>query len=55
MLWLVLDYMADGLYILDVVVRARTGECARPRHFSGHGKNLEQVPGARHVQRFCAE
>lgn len=28
MLWLVLDYSADVLYGLDVLVRARTGECA---------------------------
>lgn len=27
MLWLVLDYSADVLYSLDVLVRARTGEC----------------------------
>lgn len=26
-LWLVLDYSADVLYGLDVLVRARTGEC----------------------------
>lgn len=27
-LWLVLDYSADVLYGMDVLVRARTGECA---------------------------
>lgn len=30
MLWLVLDYSADILYGLDLLVRARTGECVRP-------------------------
>lgn len=28
MLWLVLDYSADVLYAIDLLVRARTGECA---------------------------
>lgn len=28
MLWLVLDYSADILYAVDLLVRARTGECA---------------------------
>lgn len=37
-LWLTLDYLADVLYGLDMLVRARTGECAPgPRtSLSGH-------------------
>lgn len=27
MIWLVLDYFSDGIYILDVVVHLHTGKC----------------------------
>lgn len=45
-LWLVLDYSADVLYGLDVLVRARTGECARTRDSSrpGPSNHIRQGP-----------
>lgn len=44
-LWLVLDYSADLLYGVDVLVRARTGECAPPGTLGQATGPRQQGPG----------
>lgn len=46
-LWLVLDYSADVLYGLDVLVRARTGERPQPGcPGPGHRPHIRRIQGA---------